>query len=300
MTRLAVTTQAETFERMQAPLAERGIEVVPVQAKERTLAVTGSDPGDSAAAGDHRRDLPAVDVGFVYPSRAMEGGVIDTLLSVPWVTDREAVLTSRNKAGVLAVCAEAGLPVPQTTMVSNPVDDSAVTEALGDFDSPVVIKPNSTTRGVGVVKVGDPDSALGVTDYLDLVHDYRATGDRSYLLQEYLPDARDFRAMVVDGACVGGVERRLSDEAVESGHWKHNVHRGAEAVGVDLPDRHRRLAESVAETLGIDYLGVDLLESGDRLVVSETNARPTIDSATKYDDGFWDRLAGLIERTAEQ
>jgi ribosomal protein S6--L-glutamate ligase len=230
----------------------------------------------------------------------MEGGVVDTLLSVPWVNDREAVLTSRNKAGVLAACAAADLPVPQTTMVSNPVDDATVAEALADFDAPVVVKPNSTTRGVGVVKVGDPDSALGVTDYLDLVHDYRATGDRSYLLQEYLPEARDYRAMVVDGDCVGGVERRLSAESVEAGHWKHNVHRGAEAVGVDLPDRHRRLAESVAATLGIDYLGVDLLESGDRLVVSETNARPTIDSATKYDDGFWDRLAALIERTAER
>jgi ribosomal protein S6--L-glutamate ligase len=290
MTRLAVTTQAETFERMRDPLAERGIEVVPVRAKERTLSVAG---------GTDEQRLPSADAGFVYPSRAMEGGVIDSLLSVPWVNDREAVLTSRNKAGVLAACAGADLPVPRTTMVSNPVSDSAVDDALADFDAPVVIKPNSTTRGVGVVKVADPDSALGVTDYLDLVHDYRATGDRSYLLQEYLPDARDFRAMVVDGECVGGVERRLSGEAVASGRWKHNVHRGAEAVGVDLPDRHRELAESVAEALGIDYLGVDLLASGDRLVVSETNARPTIDAATKYDDGFWDRLAGLIERTAE-
>jgi ribosomal protein S6--L-glutamate ligase len=300
MTRLAVMTQAETFERMREPLADRGIEVVPVQAKERTLAVTGDDHGDPASSGGRQADLPDVDVGFVSPSRAMEGGVVDTLLSVPWVNDREAVLTSRNKAGVLAACAAADLPVPQTTMVSNPVDDATVAEALADFDAPVVVKPNSTTRGVGVVKVGDPDSALGVTDYLDLVHDYRATGDRSYLLQEYLPEARDYRAMVVDGDCVGGVERRLSAEAVEAGHWKHNVHRGAEAVGVNLPDRHRRLAESVAATLGIDYLGVDLLESSDRLVVSETNARPTIDSATKYDDGFWDRLAALIERTAER
>ena len=297
MTRLAVTTQAETFERMQAPLAAWGVEVVPVQAKERTLAVAGGEGGDPSVAG-RQADLPAVDAGFVYPSRAMEGGVVDSLLSVPWVNDREAVLTSRNKAGVLAACAAADLPVPQTTMVSNPVDDATVAEALAEFDSPVVVKPNSTTRGVGVVKVTDPDSALGVTDYLDLVHDYRATGDRSYLLQEYLPDARDYRAMVVDGDCVGGVERRLSTDAVEAGHWKHNVHRGAEAVGVDLPARHRRLAESVAETLDIDYLGVDLLGSGDRLLVSETNARPTIDSATKYDDGFWDRLAALVERTA--
>jgi len=37
----------------------------------------------------------------------------------------------------------------------------------------------------------------------------------------------------------------------------------------------------------------------ERAVVNETNARPTIDSATKYEDGFWDRLAGLIQETAD-
>jgi ribosomal protein S6--L-glutamate ligase len=96
---------------------------------------------------------------------------------------------------------------------------------------------------------------------------------------------------------VGGVERRLSDAARESGGWKHNVHRGATAVAADLDPELRELAVETAETLGIDYLGVDVLVSGDRAVVSETNARPTIDDG-KYDDGFWDRLAGLIRRTA--
>ena len=51
--------------------------------------------------------------------------------------------------------------------------------------------------------------------------------------------------------------------------------------------------------LDIDYLGVDLLVTDDRAVVNETNARPTIDSATKYEDGFWDTLAALIRATAD-
>jgi len=62
--------------------------------------------------------------------------------------------------------------------------------------------------------------------------------------------------------------------------------------------RARELAERTAEALGIDYLGVDLLETDGRLVVNETNARPTVDAATKYKPDFYDRLAGLIERTA--
>ncbi|MBX0322964.1 RimK family alpha-L-glutamate ligase [Halomicroarcula sp. F13] len=284
---LAVTTRAETFERMADPLAARDIAVGHVDTSERAVSLT-DDPFDD------------YDVGFVYPSRIMEGGVADALLDVPWVNDREAILRSRNKADVLARLGRAGVPVPETVMVSNPAGESELVAAFEQVGPPVVVKPNSTTRGVGVTTARDLDSFLGVADYLDLVHDYRATGDRSFLVQEYLPDARDYRAMVVDGEYVGAVERRLPTAARERGRWKHNVHRGAEAEGVDLSGELRELAERTAEVLDVPYLGVDLLATEDRAVVNETNARPTIDSATKYEDGFWDDLARLIRATCDR
>jgi ribosomal protein S6--L-glutamate ligase len=269
--------------------------------------VTGDDSADAVAIEDEGVDVPdakslrdAFDVGFVYPGRLMEGGVADALLDVPWVNGRDAVLTSRNKAAVLAELAAADVPVPATTMVSNPVDDAEIRDAFSRFDPPVVVKPNSTTRGVGVAKLGDADSFLGVTDYLDLVHDYRATADKSFLVQEYLPDATDYRVMVVDGAYAGAVRRELPEGARERGHWKHNVHRGARATGVDLDPDLRALAERTAEVLDIDLLGVDLLVTDDRAVVTETNARPTVDDATKYEPDFHDRLAALVERTADR
>jgi ribosomal protein S6--L-glutamate ligase len=284
MLRLAVATRAETFERMRGPLADRGIEVGHLPAAERVV------PLDAP--------LSAFDVGFVFPPRLMEGGALSALHGLSWVNDREAVLRSRNKAETYARLVAADLPVPETRLVSNPVDEDALLGAVEGLDWPVVVKPNSTTRGVGVTKVGDPDSFLGVTDYLDLVHDYRATGDRSFLVQEHLADARDYRAMVVDGRYAGAVERRLSDDARDEGRWTHNVHRGADAVGVDLPAEARRLAEAAAEALGVDYLGVDLLHADGRFLVNETNARPTIDAAAKYGPDFYDDLAALIERRA--
>ncbi|AQL42441.1 alpha-L-glutamate ligase [Halorientalis sp. IM1011] len=288
MLRLAVATEAETYERIRDPLEERGIAVHAVATSERTLALTDAD----ATA-----EFDDFDAGFVYPPRIMEGGVADAMLDVPWVNDREAILTSRNKADVIARLDRAGVPVPETVAVSNPVDRADLVAAFERFDPPVVVKPNSATRGVGVAKAADLDSFLGIADYLDLVHDYRATGDQSFLLQEYLPDARDYRVMLVDGEYVGAVERRLPEDALESGQWKHNVHRGAEATGVDLPVELRELAERVAETLDIPWLGVDLLVTDDRAVVTETNARPTVDSATKYEPGFFDDLAALIRET---
>ncbi|MFB6296134.1 MAG: RimK family alpha-L-glutamate ligase [Halobacteriales archaeon] len=296
---LAVATQEETFERMGDPLAERGIAARGIQTKERTLDVAGSG------------EFAGFDAGFVYPPRIMEGAVVDARLGVPWINDREDVLASRNKAGALATLDAAGLSIPETVVVSNPTDEVDYRDAFERFDPPVVVKPNSATRGIGVTKATDLDSFLGICDYLELVHDYRATGDKAFLVQEYLPDARDFRVMTIEGEYVGAVERRLPgtgtvsdptespDPAAQpTGAWKHNVHRGAEATGVDLDPDLRDLAERAAEALGVDWLGVDLLVSGDRAVVNETNARPTIDAATKYQPDFYDRLAALIEGTA--
>jgi len=297
MLRLAVTTNAETFTRVREPLAARGIDAAHLQAKERAIPLTDSAVTATPAVDDDTA-VAAFDVGLVYPGRLMEGAAITAGLDIPWVNGREAVLTSRNKGGVLAALDAADIPVPHSVMLSNPVAESAVVDAVAELSFPVVVKPNSATRGVGVAKASDIDSLLGVVDYLDLIHDFRATGDKSYLIQEYLPDARDYRAMVIDGECVGGVQRRLPDDLAD-GRWKHNVHRGAEATGVDLPESHRHLAERAATELDIPYLGVDLLATDDRLVVNETNARPTIDTADKYDDGFYDRLAERIRETAE-
>ena len=280
---LAVANREDTFDRMREPLADRGIRAHHVQVRERTVPL-GDPPW---APGEF-------DVGFVYPGRVMEGGVADALLEVPWLNGREAVLTSRNKAGVLARLERAGLPVPESVFVSNDVSDRELRAVFEQFEPPVVVKPNSTTRGAGVTKAHDLDSFLGVCDYLSLVHDYRATGDKSFLVQEYFPGAVDYRVMVLEGEYVGAVHRRLPDDVRADGQWKHNVHRGAEASGVDLPAEFRELAESVAAELEIPFLGVDLLVTDDRVVVSETNARPTIDAATKYEPGFYDRLADAI------
>ncbi len=286
MLRLAVATNAETLARIEEPLAERGIEAKYVPTTERAQPL--SEP-----LAEER-----FDVGFVYPPRLMEGGVADTLLDVPWVNDREAILRSRNKAGAIARLERAGVPTPESVYVSNPAAESELRAAFERFDPPVVVKPNSATRGVGIAKAHDLDSFLGICEYLDIVHDYRAADDRSFLVQEFLPDARDFRAMIVDGEYAGAVERRLPESDRKAGRWKHNVHRGAVATGVELAPARRRLAEEAARELGIEWLGVDLLVSGDRAVVNETNARPTVDEATKYEPGFYDRLAALIRRTA--
>ena len=282
MITLGVTTRAETFSRMQDPLRDYGIDTAYLQADETTHSLTA-----------HPEDYAAYDVGFVYPSRPMEGGVIDAFTSLNWVNGRDAILTSRNKAGVLATLTDHGIPVPETIAVSNPVDRNTLETVFDSFSPPVVIKPNSATRGIGIAKATDIDSFLGITDYLDAIHSFPATDDRMFLVQEALTITTDYRVMLVDQTYVGAVERSLPPDSPT--RWKHNVHHGSTATGVDLDAEYRELAEEVATILDIDYLGVDLAVTPTDTYVMETNARPTIDTETKYESDFYEQLASLIK-----
>ncbi len=238
-----------------------------------------------------------IDVGFVFPKRVVEGSVITAALDIPWINGRDDILTTRNKASVLTQLQKVGIQTPRTVLVSSPADADAIRDVFDRFDGPVVIKPNSTTRGTGHVLVEDPDSFRGVVDYLELIHDFPATGDRSFLLQEYIPEARDVRLTVIDGVVAGAVERRLDGDA---DGWVKNVHRGATPVPVTPSKRLSDIAEHVADTLGVALLGVDVLIGPEGPVVIEVNGRPTIDRIEQYPSDFYDRLAALIRRVAKE
>ena len=275
--RLGVATQGPTYERMQAPLAAAEITVVPLDSAGVTLSL--SEP-----------EVPAFDVGFVYPPRFGTAAVIDAVRAVPWVNDRATVARSRNKAATLAALADV-VQVPPTVLAAAPRDREAVAAAAAELGYPLVLKPTVATQGIGVTRVADRDALEGVLDYLDAIHRFPPTGEKSVLLQAYLPEATDIRVMVIDGTAVGAVERHGPG-------WKHNVHRGAAVRSVPVDGEIATVAETVAQTLAIDYVGVDLLVSEGVVYCSETNARPTIDDPALYERDIFARLVRLIRRVA--
>lgn len=281
---LAVASAGPTRRRLRRNLPAHGIAVHALEVGGRLYELGDLSPGGA----------PSYDVGFVFPSRVPEGDVVAAALGIPWVNGREDILSTRYKAAALARLAGAGLPIPRTVCVSTPTDEADLVAAFRSFEGPVVVKPNSATRGRGHVLVDDVDSFRGVVDYFDLIHAFPATEDRSFLLQRYVPDARDCRLTLVDGRVAGAVERRRSD----GDGWVQNVHRGAEAVAIDPPAELVDLAERAAAVIDVPLLGVDVLVGQAGATVLEVNARPTVDRAEKYPSDFYDRLAGLIERTA--
>ncbi|MFW5928890.1 MAG: ATP-grasp domain-containing protein [Halobacteriota archaeon] len=242
---------------------------------------------------DLRSDVTVeADVGLVYPSRLMEGGVLDALSGVPWVNGAGEVLLSRNKAACIARVARAGLRTPDSVLVSNPVDRDEAVDVFEAVGGDVVVKPNSATRGRGAVRVDDLDSYLGVVEQFDVLHESSLVGDRSYLVQEFVDDAVDYRVMVVGGEYAGAVRR-------ESAGWRRNVHSGASAVAVDPPADVVDCALDAARALDVAFAGIDVLDAEEPLFL-ECNARPTVDDVSKYVDGFYGLLADVVRSALER
>ncbi len=232
-----------------------------------------------------------IDVGLVYPSRIMEAGFLDSRWDIPWVNDMDEILMTRNKARSILELEKNGINTPETWYVSSPADFRDLSSQI-DGCYPILAKPNSSTKGEGLVKIDEMDSLRGVFDYFSVMHESSLVGDRSFILQEFLGDMRDFRVMIVDGEFVGGVER-VSDG------WKKNVHRGGEVINKDVPMSVIDIAENAASVLDVSFCGVDVL-FGEEPFVIEVNGRPTVDEEHLYLDDFYEKLANVVLKVSEK
>jgi RimK family alpha-L-glutamate ligase len=164
-----------------------------------------------------------------------------------------------DKYYTLSLLQQAGLRVPETRVTE---DFSQGMQAFQDLGGDVVVKPLFGSRGVGMVRVSDTDTAGRVLRALQL-------GGYVYYLQKFLPhNNRDLRVMVVGGECVAAMER-VADS------WKTNIAAGAHPIHAELTPELKNICLEASRILGADYCGVDLLRSeAGELFVLEVNSMP--------------------------
>ena len=164
-----------------------------------------------------------------------------------------------DKYYTLSLLQQAGLHVPDTRITE---DFSQAMEAFQALGRDVVVKPLFGSRGIGMVRVTDEDTAGRVFHALQL-------GGYVYYVQQFLPhNNRDLRVMVVGEECIAAMER-VADT------WKTNLAAGALPVRAALSPEVQEICLQASRTLGADYCGVDLLrdESGE-LFILEVNSMP--------------------------
>ncbi|CQR53692.1 ATP-grasp domain-containing protein [Haloferax massiliensis] len=174
----------------------------------------------------------------------------------PVLNDPRSVLFAVHKHATASRLAAAGVPVPHTYMATA---DAKLNAARDGFGTPVVYKTAIGTNGGGTWLV-DHDRAVSAT----------VDGRRAFI-QEYVGASerhRDLRIYVVDDEVVGAMYRYAP-----AGDWRTNVALGGDvedATG-DLPQRAAGAALRATRTLGLDYAGVDLIESDGGWLVLEVN-----------------------------
>ena len=134
---------------------------------------------------------------------------------------------------------------------------------------PLVIKKSYGSFGAGVALVQNRQQLYEkAVEFLYAPHFY----------QQYIAEScgRDVRVIVIGGKAVAAMERVAKD-----GEFRSNVELGGEGRRVELAKEYTEAAERVAHMIGLDYCGVDLLETAKGPVVCEVNSNAFFEGLEK-------------------
>jgi len=177
----------------------------------------------------------------------------------------KAIAQSRDKLHSLQIMNDSGLPIPTTTVVSNPDDIWTAIQIAGGL--PVIIKVIRGTQGRGVYLASSIEM---VTRLLTRV--YRAR--EQMLVQEYVreSDGVDIRIIVVGTRCVAAMKR-----TAPAGEFRSNLHRGGTATPITLDKHTRILASKAAQAHELGVAGVDIVQSNRGPLLLEVNSSPGLE-----------------------
>lgn len=188
--------------------------------------------------------------------------------------DPASILRCTNKVYLTDLLRSHGLGMPATEILykDNPLELERVGQRLG---FPLVLKIPDGCFSRGVYKVENPQQLRSVTQELF---------EHSVLLlaQEFLFTEYDWRIGILNRKPIYACQYFMS-----RGHWQILNHKanGGEVIGecrtvpiLDAPRAVVALAQKTANLIGDGIYGVDLKQSGDRVVVIEVNDNPNLDA----------------------
>jgi ribosomal protein S6--L-glutamate ligase len=166
---------------------------------------------------------------------------------------------ARDKYSTQYTLAKAGLPVAETYTTESMERAYRWSMEWGES----VYKPILSSMGKGSLKFDDPDIAYNAWKMLSRL-------GQALIVQKFLRNpGRDIRVFVVGGQVVGSAYKY----GVE-GEWKTNVARGGRMVDEPVPCEILEMGVQATTALGLDYAGVDIIESEHGPVILEVNGAP--------------------------
>ncbi|GGL53651.1 ATP-grasp domain-containing protein [Halocalculus aciditolerans] len=174
----------------------------------------------------------------------------------PMLNRPSNVLTAFHKFATATALTDANVRVPDALLS---LDADRLNDERSRYGEEAVFKTAIGTHGGGTWKVGRDEDVNPMV------------GDRYAFLQRLIERDedrhQDLRVYVVDDEIVGAMRRYAPDN-----DWRTNVALGGDVEGVeDLPKEVEDIAVRAAETIGLDYAGVDVIQGDDGWYVLEVN-----------------------------
>ncbi|HIH19618.1 TPA: lysine biosynthesis protein LysX [Candidatus Micrarchaeota archaeon] len=158
--------------------------------------------------------------------------------------------------------ASAGVPTPKTNVCFSP---EAAMDAAEDIGFPIVMKPVMGSWARMVNRLNDHEAlsmAVGCKEEMG------NPWQKIYYLQEHIDKpGRDIRAFVVGEEVVAAIYRNCTKES----GWVSNASRGGHPTECAVTSELSELCLRASKIAGEGIYGVDLMESGNGLVVHEIN-----------------------------
>ena len=182
-------------------------------------------------------------------------GVLHALqaLGVPVYNEARAIERSVDKSMTSLLLHAAGVAMPPSWAGESAAEAQRRVMRESAAGHALVLKPLFGSQGRGLQRVGLVD---GAHVPLPPLADY---GELAYL-QRFVPaqatPGYDWRVLVVGGRALTAMRR-------VSAHWVHNVAQGARCEPQPLTPALAGLAERAAQSLEMDYAGVDLMPSAE-------------------------------------
>lgn len=195
-----------------------------------------------------------------YLGKALERAglrLFNSAQAVELCDDKMSTYLALSESGVRLA---KSIPAPLCYTPNAKVNEAFLQSVARELGFPLIVKKSYGSFGAGVQLVHGMPELLDVAQkWLHEPHFFQ-----KYISQSY---GRDIRVIVVGGKALGGMER-----VAKEGEFRSNIELGGVGHRIDLKEEYRLSAERAAAALGLDYCGVDLLETESGPVLCEVNS----------------------------
>lgn len=175
------------------------------------------------------------------------------------------MMRCRDKFVTMQILAQNKIAVPRSVIIDDPLHIDNAFEKIGD--PPYILKIPTGSQGTGVMIA---DSKSAGRSFIEVLLDQGL----QVIVQEFIAEAQgaDIRAIILHGNLIAAMRRQATGY-----DFRSNIHRGALSEKVELSIEAARTVKLAARILGLNFAGVDLIESKRGPMILEVNASPGLE-----------------------